>query len=321
MNSSAIEADTSDLVCQLDNVQGIVDALSTVRWKRHQVDHPISLSFLISFSYNSRDAVVELSEHGIVLIVEETGCLQAKVYLQKELFIRYEYTAQGRPRFGLSLGLFVDCLNTFSVPGHSSTIEIRYPGPDMQLLIKSADSLDDCIYAEIRTRIPETISWDYNFEPAGSTPLSFTVKSAALKEAIDDLEWPGSSIQIILKPVPPSVTFRGEGHGDLQIDFMYYANTDLLIAFHCDHQVSYRYKYKFLRATTSNIPSSVTKDNRGSKLTIGRGGMLKVQHLVSVARPSTSHQHIDSAGYQQPSRIAYIEFFVKPEEDEDTVND
>ncbi|KAJ6962895.1 hypothetical protein NC652_001505 [Populus alba x Populus x berolinensis] len=300
MSSSAMEADTSDLVCQLDNVQGIVDALSTVRWKRHQ------------------DAVVELSEHGIVLIVEETGCLQAKVYLQKELFIRYEYTAQGRPRFGLSLGLFVDCLNTFSVPGHSSTIEIRYPGPDMQLLIKSADSLDDCIYAEIRTRIPETISWDYNFEPAGSTPLSFTVKSAALKEAIDDLEWPGSSIQIILKPVPPSVTFRGEGHGDLQIDFMYYANTDLLIAFHCEHQVSYRYKYKFLRATTSNIPSSVTKDNRGSKLTIGRGGMLKVQHLVSVARPSTSHQHIDSAGYQQPSRIAYIEFFVKPEEDEDT---
>lgn len=67
MSSSAIEADTSDLVCQLDNVQGIVDALSTVRWKRHQ------------------DAVVELSEHGIVLIVEETGCLQAKVYLQKEI--------------------------------------------------------------------------------------------------------------------------------------------------------------------------------------------------------------------------------------------
>jgi cell cycle checkpoint protein len=82
-----------------------------------------------------------------------------------------------------------------------------------------------------------------------------------------------------------------------------------------------RYKYKFLRATTSNIPSSVIKDNRGSKVTMGRGGMLKVQHLVSVARTSVSHPHIDSAGYQQPSRIAYIEFFVKPEEDEDTVND
>ncbi|KDP23990.1 hypothetical protein JCGZ_25378 [Jatropha curcas] len=303
MNSSATEPEAPDLVCQMDNVQGMVDAFSAVRWKRHQ------------------DAVVELSEHGIVLIVEEIGCLQAKVYLQKELFVRYEYNAQGRPRFGLSLGLFVDCLNTFSVPGHATAIEIQYPGPDMQLLLKSVDSPDTCIYAEIRTRIPDTISWDYNFEPAGSTPLSFTVKSAALKEAIDDLEWPGASIQIILKPVPPSVTFKAEGHGDLQIDFMYYVNTDLLIAFHCDHQVAYRYKYKFLRATTSNIPGTVIKENRGSKLTIGRGGMLKVQHLVSVGRLSNSHQHIDSAGYQQPSRIAFIEFFVRPEEDEGTPND
>ncbi|KAK3041556.1 hypothetical protein RJ639_000690 [Escallonia herrerae] len=336
MSSSAVEPDSPDLVCQLDSVQGMVDALTSVRWKRHQ------------------DAVVELSEHGIVLIVEDTGCLQAKVYLQRELFVSYEYNAQGRPRFGVSLGLFVDCLNTFSVPGRSSTIEFHYPGPDMQLLLKSVDSLNACIYAEIRTRIPDTISWDYNFEPAGSAPLSFTVKylhkvdpfdqvsykkkqkkksliidvlrlniapcskSSALKEAIDDLEWPGSSIQIILQPVPPSVTFRGEGHGDLQIDFMYYVNTDLLIAFNCDRRVAYRYKYKFLRATTSNIPSSVIKDNRGSKLTIGLGGMLKVQHLVSLARPS--HPNIDSAGYQQPSRIAYIEFFVKPEVDEDTGN-
>lgn len=82
-----------------------------------------------------------------------------------------------------------------------------------------------------------------------------------------------------------------------------------------------RYKYKFLRATTSNIPGSVIRDNRGSKLTIGRGGMLKVQHLVSVAKPAISHSHIDSAAYQQPSRIAYIEFFVKPEVDDDSIND
>lgn len=302
-SEAGAEADAPDLVCELDNVQGMVDALSSVRWKRHQ------------------DPVIELSEHGIVLVVEESGCLQAKVYLKKELFASYDYRAEGRPRFGVSLGLLVDCLNTFCVPGGAAAIQICYPGPDMQLLLKSVDSLDACIYAEIRTRIPDTISWDYNFEPAGSNPISFTVKSAALKEAIDDLEWPGSSIQIGLQPDPPCVTFRGEGHGDLQIDFMYYANTDLVIAFQCDHEVHYRYKYKFLRATTSNIPGSVIKDNRGSKLTIGRGGMLKVQHLVSVARPSTQHAYVDSAAYQQPSRIAYIEFFVKPEVDEEPVND
>lgn len=64
------------------------------------------------------------------------------------------------------------------------------------------------------------------------------------------------------------------------------------------------------------MPSSVIKENRASKLSIGRGGMLKVQHLVSISKPS-SHPYVDSAGYQQPGRIAHIEFFVKPEESED----
>ncbi|CAH2078746.1 unnamed protein product [Thlaspi arvense] len=296
-SSPAIEPDAPDLVCQLDNVHGIFDALTCVRWKRHQ------------------DALVELSEHGVVLIVEDSGCLQAKVYLQRELFTKYEYGAEGRPRFGISLGLLVDCLNTFSSPGHSNTIEIKYPGPDMELLLKSVDTLNSCIYSEIRTRIPETSAWDYHFEQAGTAPLTFTVKSSALKEAIDDLEWPGSSVQISLQKSPPCVTFRGEGHGDLQIDFMYYANTDLLLAFHCDTEVSYGYKYKFLKATTANIPGNVVRENRGSKMTIGRGGMLKVQHLVSVAKALAPH--VESAGYQPPSRIAYIEFFVKPEEPSD----
>lgn len=49
--------------------------------------------------------------------------------------------------------------------------------------------------------------------------------------------------------------------------------------------------------------------------------MLKVQHLVSVAKPSVPHGDSAPAGnQQQPSRIAYIEFFVKPEIEEEEVN-
>ncbi|PHT58296.1 hypothetical protein CQW23_00659 [Capsicum baccatum] len=151
------------------------------------------------------------------------------------------------------------------------------------LILKSVESSDSCTYAEIRTRIPDTISWDYNFEPAGSTPLSFTVKPA-----IDDLEGPGSSIYLIRQPTPPSVTFRGEGHGDLQIDFMCHANTDLLVVFHCDRQVSHR---------CINTNFSV---------------------LQPQTYPAVSSRIIE----EQPSRIAYIEFFVKPEvDDDDNAND
>eukprot|EP01018_Ginkgo_biloba_P013031 Gb_17733 [translate_table: standard] len=296
--------DDAELVCVLDTVQGLVDALSCVRWKKQQ------------------DALVELSEHGVVIIVEERGCLQARVYFRKELFRTYDYKAEVRPRFGVSLGLFVDCLNTFTFSGGTTALELRYPGSDMQLLLRLIDTHNACIYAEIRTRIPDTIPWDYNVENSGRMPVSFAVKSAALKEAIDDLEWPGSSIQISLNPDPPTVTFRGEGHGDLQIDFFYNAQADLFIAFQCDCYVSYRYKYKFLRATTANIPTGVLKDNRGSKLTIGKGGLLKIQHLVSVRPAPGQQQPADPSGnQQQQGRISYIEFFVKPEEDDEETND
>ncbi|KAJ1257805.1 hypothetical protein BS78_10G024200 [Paspalum vaginatum] len=284
---SARDDDAPDLVCQIDCVQGMVDALSSVRWKRHQ------------------DALMELSLHGIVLTVEESGCLQAKVFLKRELFVEYDYAGDGRQRFGLSLGLLVDCLNTFSAPGQAATVEIR-----------SVGSPDSCLYAEIRTRIPDTISWDCHFEHDGNTPVTFTAKSAVLKETVDDLEWPGSSIQIRMQPDPPTVIFKGEGHGDLQIELPYYANTDLLIVFQCDREVSYRYKYKFLRATTSNIPTSAVKENRRTKVTIGRGGMLKIQHLVSLARPGMPYFRNIGGGTEQTSRIAHIEFFVKPEEDD-----
>lgn len=54
MNSSALDSEAPDLVCQLDNVQGMVDALTAVRWKRHQVI-PLSPSPAPNFLFGSRE--------------------------------------------------------------------------------------------------------------------------------------------------------------------------------------------------------------------------------------------------------------------------
>ncbi|KAL5548584.1 hypothetical protein UlMin_003815 [Ulmus minor] len=224
---------------------------------------------------------------------------------------------------------------------------VRFSGQKLFRLLQNLQNFSYVFEAQCISLIDKSKDTNYRYELIkrldhshyGNSPHHNLIKIKPLKEAIDDLEWLGASIQITLQPTPPSVTFRGDVHGDpfdynnrfnstisnqnvlFHIDFMYYANANLLIAFHCDCQVSHRYKYKFLKATTSNIPSSVIRDNRGSKLTIGRGGFLKIQHLVSVSTSSTSHTHIESTGYQLPSRIAYIEFFVKLEEDEGTVDD
>ncbi|KAI3696024.1 hypothetical protein L1987_79033 [Smallanthus sonchifolius] len=49
-------------------------------------------------------------------------------------------------------------------------------------------------------------------------------RSLEQNENVD--KFTGSSIQLTLQPVPPSVTFKGKGHGELQINFMYYSNMD-----------------------------------------------------------------------------------------------
>ncbi|WVZ84866.1 hypothetical protein U9M48_031844 [Paspalum notatum var. saurae] len=80
---------------------------------------------------------MELSQHGIVLTVEESGCFQAKVFLKRELFVEYDGAGTSGSCFRLSLGLLVDCLNIFSALGQVVTVEIWYPSPNMRLLLKA----------------------------------------------------------------------------------------------------------------------------------------------------------------------------------------
>eukprot|EP00850_Spirogloea_muscicola_P001171 SM000004S15041 [mRNA] locus=s4:924473:926130:- [translate_table: standard] len=236
--------------------------------------------------------------------------LAANLLLQ--LFQEYRYEAAARMRFGVSLSLLVDCLNVFASLATAAALELRYPGPDAQLCLNLTDESGTCTDAEIRTRVRDRIPRGYSIDAGGQGRSAI---SAALKEAIEDLEWPGASVQVIATPVPPTVSFRCEGAGDLQIDMHYEEQSDLFIAFQCDHKVSFRYKYKHLSATTANIPTSILKENQGSKLTIDAGGLLKVQHLVTVR--ATPHQQHHYASPDQGMRISYIEFYVLPEEEMD----
>lgn len=300
------------LKCSLENVQGLVDVLMCIKWKKQQ------------------DAVCELSEYGLIIIAEELNCLQAKAYFRKELFQQYEFSATHRLRFGISLTVLVDCLGAFaSSHNHygATALELQYPGQDMQLLLKLLDPSRTCTDIEIRTLVPDSLPHDYSLsqELHGSAPHSFAVRSAALKEAIDDLEWPGGSIQLRINSQPPMVTFLGKGHGSLQIDFPYDQHSDLFIEFHCDQSATFWYKYKYLRAITANVPAAVVRDNRGSKLTIDANGLLKVQHIVGI-KPQTApafHAPPDAdaalggpgGAAAQSVRTSYIEFFVLPEEE------
>lgn len=42
-------------------------------------------------------------------------------------------------------------------------------------------------------------------------------QTSALKEALEDLEWPNAAVAISFVSNPPMVSFRAEGHGELQV--------------------------------------------------------------------------------------------------------
>eukprot|EP00850_Spirogloea_muscicola_P025531 SM003409S12857 [mRNA] locus=s3409:25:1006:- [translate_table: standard] len=144
--------------------------------------------------------------------------LRTSVKLEIWLFQEYRYEAAARMRFGVSLSLLVDCLNVFASLATAAALELRYPGPDAQLCLNLTDESGTCTDAEIRTRVPDRIPRGYSIDAGGQgrSAIVFALKSAALKEAIEDLEWPGASVEVIATPVPPTISFRCEGAGDLQ---------------------------------------------------------------------------------------------------------
>lgn len=51
-SAAAVEPEAPDLVAEIDSVQGIVDALTSVRWKRHQVLQFLSYIFFVILPQN-----------------------------------------------------------------------------------------------------------------------------------------------------------------------------------------------------------------------------------------------------------------------------
>lgn len=323
-----------DLVCTLENTQSFIDELTSIKWKRQQ------------------EAVMELSEHGLMVAAEELNCLHARAYFRKELFLDYVYRPHVRLRFGISLTLLIDTLSAFSSASAASSpiLTLRYPGPDNQLLLKMSDPANSnmSIGAEICTLIPDVVPRDWALHDGASVPadapVSFAIRSSTLKELMEDLEWPGAPIRVSINPQPPGVTLLAQGHGDLEIELLLGRSSTLFIDFRCHRHVSHMYSYKHLSAVTANIPNAALKDNHGSKLTIDCNGLLRVQHIVNLravpaagARASTpgaggadagtprapafsqqAYPSQDEGGgghLHRSSKTSYVEFYVAPQED------
>ena len=79
-----------------------------------------------------------IDKSGFRFTVQKSNCLQANVYLKKELFT--EFTCQGNHQFGLKLNLLLECLNIFGTSsGNQIALTITYAGEGHPVLLQMMD--------------------------------------------------------------------------------------------------------------------------------------------------------------------------------------
>ncbi|WIA42473.1 hypothetical protein OEZ86_008467 [Tetradesmus obliquus] len=232
---------------------------------------------------------VVLAPEGVELHwADDSKSLRSSLQLRSELFSSYEC---GPPRrvFGVAMLQLVDALAVFASASSAAPLQLHYPGPDGELQLELSDSGDavdvdgggaGCVmYARIATQeqdLPSDMT-DYWREPASY----FLLKGALLKEAVDDLEWPGGSVAIRLSRDPPALSMAAAGTGALEVHLSAADLSGFQVA---EPQVQQRYRYKNLKASMCHIPDG--KEVGGpvsTKVSIDANGLLKVTHMVPLA--------------------------------------
>ena len=83
-----------------------------------------------------------IDKNGFRFTVQKSNCLQANVYLKKDLFVRFE--CEGNHQFGINLSLLLDCLSMLGThSGNQIALQISYAGEGHPILLQMVDG-DGC---------------------------------------------------------------------------------------------------------------------------------------------------------------------------------
>ena len=85
-----------------------------------------------------QEAYCVIDKNGFRFTVQKSNCLQANVYLKKEIFTRFE--CEGNHQFGINLSLLLECLKIFGTSsGNQIALQITYAGEGHPILLQMVD--------------------------------------------------------------------------------------------------------------------------------------------------------------------------------------
>ena len=83
-----------------------------------------------------------IDKNGFRFTVQRSNCLQANVYLKKDLFTRFE--CEGNHQLGINLSLLLDCLSMLGTnSGNPVALQISYAGEGHPILLQMVDGDGD----------------------------------------------------------------------------------------------------------------------------------------------------------------------------------
>jgi cell cycle checkpoint protein len=242
---------------------------------------------------------VGVSDRGVTFVaVDDSKSLQAQANFRAETFAAFSanpaaafLTRDGSARaaisssasFDVSLGALIDVLNVFAPLDGETTVSVRWPDRDGNVVLAAAAERDGARPSDAPVRHVTHASISPQDEDVRA-PLNaelvfrgernaFMVPTTTLKEIVDDLEWPSggsassgggssaTSITMTNAPEGRSLTFASSSKetGSLRVEVDVPGegfesgkdHTSCLSEFQCDAPGTWRYRHRFLRAATA----------------------------------------------------------------------
>lgn len=221
------------------------------------VKHIYGLLKAVNFKDN---ATCFATEKGLKVTVEDSKCVQASAFIQKEMFQRYSLNDE-QVAFKVNLSVLVECLNIFG--GTATALKMCYQGYGypLTMLLEEGGVITDC---SIRTLEAEEIL-DFNFS-AESVLNKIILRSECLKEVFAELDSSSDLIEILLSPDPPYFRIITSGiAGDTKVDIS--KNSDMIETFQCTTVATSRYKLSHVKPSAKSLAISqkvsIRTDDRG----------------------------------------------------------
>ncbi|RUP48289.1 repair protein Rad1/Rec1/Rad17-domain-containing protein [Jimgerdemannia flammicorona] len=263
-------------VAKLPNVKPLANLLRAVQFKEKATCH--------------------LLPEGLRIVVEDSRCVQATAWLQKELFSQYELRPQDDGNaieydhvFMISLTALLECLNIFgnatgaistsqaagsgsASAGNGSTVgfarsftvmKMSYDGPGsaLELMLEDSGVITLC---KITTFEPEPeLDFDFNSTPSVQRVI---MKSEWLRDAFNELDSTSDRVTFLISPERPFFRLSSFGvAGSTEMD--YPKDTDVLESFYCTAIAQHSYRFSLiqhcLKALNASKKSSIRTNERG----------------------------------------------------------